>query len=124
VVAWDLAGQAELVDGWLASHVEHRSRSPVYLGGDHALAEDQQALGAFANDDPAMVLILVKGWEPPLLACMDVLQSLRARVGSEVSLVVVPLGLELGTPESNELDAWHYAVAKLADPGTYVEAVA
>lgn len=124
VVAWDLAGQAELVDGWLASHVEHRSRSPVYFGGNNALAEDEQALDAFANDDPAMVLILVKGWEPPLLACMDVLQSLRARVGSEVSLVVVPLGLDVGTPESNELDAWHYAVAKLADPGTYVEAVA
>ena len=70
-----------------------------------------------------MVLILVKGWEPPLLDCMDVLRSLRTRVGSQTSLIVVPLALDVGAPRANELDAWHHAVSRLADPGTYVEAL-
>ena len=123
VVAWDLAGQSELVDGWLAAYVENLRGSSVYVGGDNALAEDERVLGTFTRDDPTMVLILVKGWEPPLLDCMDVLRTLRARVGDDVSLVVVPLGLDVGAPKADELDAWHHAVSKLADPGTYVEAM-
>jgi hypothetical protein len=123
VVAWDLAGQPELVDAWLAAYVENRHGPPVYLGGDNALAVDEQALGAFGHDDPATVLMLVKGWEPPLLTCVDVLRSLRAQVGSEASLIIVPLGLDVGAPEPDELDAWHHAVSRLGDPGTYVEAM-
>ena len=123
VVAWDLAGQAELVEGWLTAHLEKRHGSPVFVGGDNELAADEQALGAFSADDSTMVLILVKGWEPPLLDCMDMLRSLRARAGNEASLVVVPLRLDVGALETNELDAWHHAVSRLADPGTYVEAI-
>ena len=123
VLAWDLAGQSDLVDGWLAAHVENQHGSPVFIGGDNQLAQDDQALTAFTPDDPTMVLILVKGWEPPLLDCMDVLRSLRTRVGSQTSLIVVPLALDVGAPRANELDAWHHAVSRLADPGTYVEAL-
>ncbi len=123
VVAWDLAGQAELVEGWLTAHVEKRPGSPVFVGGDNQLAQDEQALSAFSADDSTMVLVLVKGWEPPLLDCMDMLRSLRARAGSEASLVVVPLRLDVGALETNELGAWRHAVSRLADPGTYVEAM-
>ena len=94
----------------------------MFVGGDNELAVDEQALTAFGGDDSTRVVILVKGWEPPLLDCMDVLRSLRGRVGDDVSLVVVPLGLDVGAPETNELEAWRHAVSKLADPGTYVEA--
>ena len=123
VVAWDLAGEEELVDEWLTTHVEKRHGSPVFLGGDNELAADELALTAFSTDDSTMVLVLVKGWEPPLLDCMDVLRSLRTRVGSQASLLVVPLGLDVGAPRADELDAWRHAIARLADPGVYVEAL-
>jgi hypothetical protein len=90
-------------------------------GGGRSLDDDKAALETVAKGADTIVVI-VPGWEPPLLEFTDFLAALRARIGDDASIVVVPVG-EGGTPAAAvERETWTRAVRKSPDSRLYVEA--
>jgi hypothetical protein len=90
-------------------------------GGGQSLAEDNTALETVAKGAGTLVVI-TPAWEPPLLEFTDFLAALRARIGDDASIVVVPVG-EGGTPAAAvERETWTRAVRKSPDSRLYVEA--
>jgi hypothetical protein len=72
--------------------------APVFAAGGSASIEDDAAvikkLGATSAAGGGDVLILVKGWEPPLMEFIDFVKALRAALGGEAAeFVVLPVGL-------------------------------
>ena len=68
------------------------------------------------------VVVITKGWEPPLLEFLDLLQQVRASVGEKLTIVVTPVGLpEVGLSATDQM-VWQQTVARLGDPHTYVVA--
>ncbi|MCB1691672.1 MAG: DUF2868 domain-containing protein, partial [Pseudomonadales bacterium] len=68
---------------------------------------------------PAKVVIVAKGWEPPLLSFRDLVAAVRAAIGVEAIIVVVPLG-EGGEIDPADRQIWSQALARHADPLLYV----
>lgn len=122
VLAWDLGNDPGLIARWLAAHVD-TATTPLLVGGDRLLREDAETLDALEIGATSLVLVLVKGWEPPLLDCIDFLVALRARIGPTPSILVVPLGLDGEAADDDATAAWVHAIARLGDPGTYVEPI-
>jgi hypothetical protein len=90
-------------------------------GGGRSLDDDKAALETVAKGADTIVVI-VPGWEPPLLEFTDFLTALRATLGDAPSIVVVPVG-EGATPAAAvERETWTRAVGKSEDPRLYVEA--
>jgi hypothetical protein len=65
-----------------------------HAGGRTSLAAEEETIATLvrANDD-AVVVLLVKGWEPPLLDCLDFLQALRAACGRRRWFVAIPVAI-------------------------------
>ncbi len=99
-----------------------------------ALSGAQLALGSVLSDAELQariqqlapraerVLVMVKAWEPPTLEVLDVLHLLRRQVGAGCSILITPVGLpeQDFQPAGDDVQVWSAAVAKLADPHSYV----
>ncbi len=75
------------------------------------------------------VLILVKGWEPPLLEFIDFVKSLRGHLaGDRAEIVVLPVGLDsdshvgLHAASPAQIKLWRDKLARLGDPSLRVAA--
>ncbi|MCZ6888727.1 MAG: DUF2868 domain-containing protein [Gammaproteobacteria bacterium] len=112
------------IEHWLRAHVKDLRGPAVYMGGGNAPAHDRQVLQDIEVGGTSLVLMLTKAWEPPLLDCLDFLRALRGRLGRDVSIAVVPLGVGGGEAEGMDLAAWHQRVLTLGDGRTYVEGFA
>lgn len=99
-------------------------------GGGASVAEDDALVRQFgANDDPGRgdVLVLVKGWEPPLMEFIDFVQALRRAIDSAAAeIVVLPVGLDhderLGPATPAQLSVWRNKLARVGDPSLRVAA--
>lgn len=102
----------------------HESRPVVavyHAGGRVSLVDEERAIQTLAQAGAdAVVVVLVKAWEPPLLDCLDFLQALRAAGGKQLRLAVLPVataadgGLEGCAAPA--LEVWRRKLRSLADP--------
>lgn len=102
----------------------HESRPVVavyHAGGRVSLAEEERTIQRLAQAGAdAVVVLLVKGWEPPLLDCLDFLQALRAAGGRQLRLAVQPVAMAadggLECCDAPALEVWRRKLRSLADP--------
>ncbi len=75
-----------------------------------------QALGA----QPRRVVVLTKGWEPPLLSFLDLMTDVRHAAGRDTVLLVVPLGSNGAIVNAADREVWANALARHPDAAMYV----
>lgn len=100
----------------------------VFAAGGAAAVHDDLALarqlganvGGAGSETRGDVLIVVKGWEPPLLEFGDFLKTLRGAVGRGTMILVLPLGLDAGVALAPAAPAqfrlWRDKLAASGDP--------
>jgi len=66
------------------------------------------------------VVLITKGWEPPLLEFMDFLGLVREALGSDASMTVVPLDVSRQRVRADDRDVWSRALARVRDSRVYV----
>ncbi len=103
-------------------------------GGASSMEQDAaliRQLGSTRNpaSEHGDVLILVKGWEPPLLEFIDFVKALRGQLaGDRAEIVVLPVGLDsdshvgLNAASPAQLKLWRDKLARLGDPSLRVAA--
>ncbi len=103
-------------------------------GGASSVEQDAaliRQLGSTRNlgSDHGDVLILVKGWEPPLLEFIDFVKALRGQLaGDRAEIVVLPVGLDsdssagLHAASSAQCKLWRDKLARIGDPSLRVAA--
>ncbi|MCB1686613.1 MAG: DUF2868 domain-containing protein [Pseudomonadales bacterium] len=101
----------------------------VWLGGREvavlALAawddgKDRSAKLAESLAHVSRVLIFTKGWEPPLLEFLDLLQLVREAAGERVAITVVPVNVAGDAVEAADRSVWAKALAQRNDARLYV----
>lgn len=104
---------------------------PQFAAGGSASVEADEALvrqlAANAEGERGDVLVLVKGWEPPLMEFVDFVQALRGSIDAgSAEIVVLPVGLDpdgrLGPANPAQLDIWRNKLARVGDPSLRVVA--
>lgn len=93
----------------------------IEAGGERSPDEDRDALQRIPAALNGVVRVVTKAWEPPLLELHDYLTALRAQVGGDASIVVQPCGEAQASPEPQDLAVWRASLARLDDPGVYIQ---
>jgi hypothetical protein len=123
LMIWNRAVTAEQAHAWLATHLGVTADDVLDLGILQSAGE-QRALLAAARQrvEPVRRVILVtKGWEPPLLEFMDFIVLVRETFGAECSISVVPMALSGVDVQAPEREVWARALAKARDSRLYVQ---
>jgi hypothetical protein len=123
VLVWNRALQDDGLEQWLAQRMGTGITQRLQAGAD-SIAADQAAIDALDPNDRTMLLVLTKAWEPPMLDFTDFLSRLRERLGSDASIVVVPVGIDGGAPDAESTKTWRLALSKHRDSGVYVQELA
>jgi hypothetical protein len=97
------------------------SGSPAAAGGGMALAEDQVAADVLVRQEPALVVVFVRAWEPPLLELLDFLKGLRRRLPA-AHFLIHPVPESGAIADAEEVNTWQRSIAALADKGIHVDA--
>ncbi|MFU8817650.1 MAG: DUF2868 domain-containing protein, partial [Pseudomonadales bacterium] len=123
LMIWNRAVSADRARAWLVEAMGVEPAAHAELG--ILQSEDQQRaiLAALQQQvKPAVrrVLVVTKGWEPPLLEFMDFLGLVRETLSGEASVTVVPLALSGDQVHDDEREVWARALARLRDPRLYV----
>lgn len=119
-IVWSHALPEERVSQWSLQHLR-RVVSTTLAAGASTLDADRSLLQRIASLQPRAALVFVRAWEAPLLDLQDFLADLRAAVGRECSIVVVPVSADLSPPTSTQQSTWSRWTARLADPALYME---
>lgn len=93
----------------------------IEAGGERSPATDRAALRIIPATVSGIVRVFTKAWEPPLLELHDFLTALRAQLGDDVSIVVQPVGESQTPPDPQDLAVWRASLARLDDPGVYIQ---
>jgi hypothetical protein len=122
LMIWNRAVTAEQARSWLATHLGVAASAPLDLGILQSATEQRTLLAAALRQvDPVQrVILLTKGWEPPLLEFADFLALVRESLGAECSISVVPMSVSGSEVHRAEREVWARALAKLRDPRLYV----
>ena len=95
-------------------------------GGSRSLDEDRQTIEQVAKTTGAgAVMVVVKGWEPPVLDLLDFLADLREALGAGDPIVVMPVWLESSQQAVHpvHLAQWRRKLAAVGDPWLAVATV-
>lgn len=117
VIVWNDALAEEEVAKWLATRAAHKTVQ-IQAAEWQSISEQREALQKTLS--PGRLIILTKGWEPPLLAFKDYLALIRDLLGSEPVIVVVPLDVSGGEINTMDREVWARALAGREDPKLYV----
>jgi hypothetical protein len=71
-------------------------------------------------DDAERVVLISKGWEPPLLEFADLLKALRACTGENATFVVVPINTRRSGIDRADREIWAEFLGRQQDPRLYV----
>ncbi|XOV88937.1 MAG: DUF2868 domain-containing protein [Pseudomonadota bacterium] len=113
-------GAADTVINWNAVLDQEQltallGRWHLPTGQERSLAEWDAAelrTAALATLPPTQrVIVLTKGWEPPLLAFVDLIEEIRARLADSTDIVVVPLDISLQQVGDADAQTWNQALA-------------
>jgi hypothetical protein len=128
-------GAVRAVVNWSAVPVNGLVAFPqaqlLTAGGKATVDEDAaiiEQLGATSTTSKGDLVILVKGWEPPLMEFVDFLKALRAKLsGESAEIIVLPVGLDssetgLAPATPSQLKLWRDKLARIGDPSLRVAA--
>jgi Protein of unknown function (DUF2868) len=119
-IIWSDAIERESIDAWTRQHLRRQVAS-VLEAGARTLAADQATVVRAATLQPSLVLIFVRAWEAPLMDLQDFIHALRAGVGTQRSLVVVPIGANCVAADAIQRATWSRWIARIGDPALYLE---
>ncbi len=122
LVIWNQAVSADAARAWLGATLGVQPAATLDLGVLQSPAEQRQILRAVREElagPPRRLIVVTKGWEPPLLEFVDFLEMMREELG-EASITVVPLGVGGESVESGQRDVWARTLARVRDPRLYV----
>ncbi|MEQ8860550.1 MAG: DUF2868 domain-containing protein [Pseudomonadales bacterium] len=123
LLVWNAAADRGTARRWLADHLGASAEASADVG---ILQREDAQRGTLADvrqalDGPVRRVVLVtKGWEPPLLEFMDFLGLVREAFGGEATITVVPLNVSASAVEADDRDVWARALARVRDPRLYV----
>lgn len=123
LVIWNGALTPDAARRWLTANLGADTGCVGELGILQSEAEQRRLLGELRDslDGPVQRVVLVtKGWEPPLLELMDFIAVLREELGNECSITVVPVDVSGTRIRTDERDVWARALARVRDPRLYV----
>jgi hypothetical protein len=123
LITWNRAVTADQARDWLAASLGVEAAAVLDLDILQREREQRDRLAAAKQAvKPAVrrVILVTKGWEPPLLEFMDFLALVREELGADCSLTVVPLGVSGDAVHAAERDVWARALAQIADSRLYV----
>jgi hypothetical protein len=126
LVIWNRAMTEAAARAWIAEHLEVRAAAVCELGATESGANQRNAIARFASAHAGTaaarrVIVLTRGWEPPLLEFGDLLGVVREFVGEEASITVVPVDVTGVRIEPGDRAVWAHTLARLRDPRLYVQ---
>lgn len=119
-IVWSNALPRDAVRSWSERHLQRRV-SNTFAAGAATLVADQSVIEQVAGQSPVAILIFVRAWEAPLLDLSDFIAALRASIGKDCSLIVVPVAVDLNLSTQSQRETWSRWTARLADPALYLE---
>jgi hypothetical protein len=122
LMIWNQATSEAAARAWLA---ETQGVQPAAVAAVGILQSDPQLRECLAATRDRLgtvrrVILVTKGWEPPLLEFMDFLGLVRETFGSECSITVVPFALARPGVVEDDREVWARALARVRDPRLYV----
>jgi MFS family permease len=123
LLVWNGAVTVEHGRDWLAANLGVDAAAVADVNILQREAERRAALAAARGGvKPAVrrVIVLTKGWEPPLLEFADFLGVVRDECGADCSITVVPLDVSGSAVPAAGREVWARALARVADPRLYV----
>jgi hypothetical protein len=124
LLTWNAAANAEAARRWVAANLGVEPAAEAELAILQTESEWRDRLAAMAASVAGRVrrvVVITKGWEPPLLEFVDFLALLREVLGGECSITVVPLGLDGEGVCRADREVWSRALGRVRDPKLYVQ---
>lgn len=122
VIIWNEALAHDQVTKWLSARGAHDAVT-IAAAEWQPTSEQREALRRTSKNGaprPSRLIILTKGWEPPLLAFKDYLALIRDVLGNGPVFVIVPLDISRSEISPADREVWAHALAGLEDPTLYV----
>jgi hypothetical protein len=119
-IVWSGALPLPDVGHWTAAHLRWRVVEELEAGS-RTLTADQSVIERASALQPSTVIVFVRGWEAPMLDLQDFIQALRAKLGSQCSLIVVPVGAGGEIASDAQRSIWSRWTARVGDPALYLE---
>jgi hypothetical protein len=123
LLIWNAAVTLEQGREWLAANLAVEAAAAAEVGILQREAERRAILAGVRDEVKSAVrrvIVLTKGWEPPLLEFVDFLGVLRGELGADCSITVVPLDVSGSAVPTAGRDVWARALARVADARLYV----
>jgi hypothetical protein len=120
VLIWNGALAPPACLAWLQSRFSLQAGTLLELGSWMGRRAQDEALASLRGGSDARLVVVTKGWEPPLLEFLDLIDALRERVGAERSITVVPVDTAGAEVRRGERDVWAATLARRGDPALYV----
>jgi len=123
LMIWNGALTQERARDWLAANLGVDSRAVVETGILQSEDEQRRRVEQARRDlngRVRRVVLVTKGWEPPLLEFVDFLGLLREELGGDCSVTVVPVDVAGTAVRAAERSVWSHALARVRDPRLYV----
>lgn len=120
---WNRAMAPEAARQWLAGNLGADTDCVVELGilqGEEEQRRLLEAVGERVDGPVRRVVLVTKGWEPPLLEFMDFIGLLRESLGAGCSITVVPVDVTGTRVRADERDVWARALARARVSHLYV----
>jgi len=114
------------LDGWLGARLQVRAAAVLALDARASERAQRDALVTLAAEHggtPAArrLIVVTRGWEPPLLEFNDFLGLIRELLGMAPSITVVPIDVSGTRVAPAEREVWAKTLARLRDPRLYVQ---
>jgi hypothetical protein len=115
---WNEAAAEEAVLEWGRKFLE--AQGPVVSCSIWQDGPARASELAVLPDAVERLVLVTKGWEPPLLEFTDFLTELRGHLGQGTTIVVVPLGTRGVAVQEADREVWARALGRHDDAGLYV----
>ncbi len=119
VLLWNSPMEKAASVAWLRDQFAIEVGTVLELGSHQSQRALEDALATLPDGQQRLVLIS-KGWEPPLLEFLDLIDRLRLLLGKGISLTVVPVDTSGRSVAADERDVWAATLAQRKDPALYV----
>jgi len=126
VIIWNRACGSAVAAEWLQRHLGVRSAARLELSVLDTETRQRAALAELAGAGGRRarvqrVVVVTRGWEPPLLEFLDFLGLVREQVGLDASITVVPIDVSGTRVEAADRAVWATTLGRLRDPRLYVQ---
>lgn len=123
LMIWNRALPPDRAQAWLIANLGAEPAGVVELGilqGEEEQRRLLQSTRQRLDTGVRRVILLTKGWEPPLLEFVDFLGLVRDELGGDCSITVVPVDVTGEGVRAEERDVWARALGRVRDPRLYV----